>query len=44
MISIHTLRVEGDSMQLQQQHLLQISIHTLRVEGDINLLLSIFFT
>ena len=33
-ISIHTLRVEGDSDTPLDTELLIISIHTLRVEGD----------
>ncbi len=33
-ISIHTLRVEGDSGVLLRERNTQISIHTLRVEGD----------
>ena len=33
-ISIHTLRVEGDSLLLFGYVLCVISIHTLRVEGD----------
>ena len=36
-ISIHTLRVEGDFFCNHSQYqLLSISIHTLRVEGDCN--------
>ena len=37
-ISIHTLRVEGDSAQIGQTLALFISIHTLRVEGDKSLM------
>ena len=33
-ISIHTLRVEGDSSKRRVANKLNISIHTLRVEGD----------
>ena len=33
-ISIHTFRVEGDSVQQPDFQLLSISIHTFRVEGD----------
>ena len=33
-ISIHSLRVEGDTVPLQQHKLFCISIHSLRVEGD----------
>ena len=33
-ISIHTLRVEGDRVLPVYTHTLLISIHTLRVEGD----------
>ena len=33
-ISIHALRVEGDSSQLHLPVRKQISIHALRVEGD----------
>ena len=34
-ISIHTLRMEGDHAQLCRLHgCRQISIHTLRMEGD----------
>ena len=34
MISIHTLRVEGDNEYRENKRLIEISIHTLRVEGD----------
>ena len=35
-ISIHTLRVEGDNKDLYDRGtVVKISIHTLRVEGDI---------
>ena len=34
LISIHTLRVEGDIFRLFVPSKLRISIHTLRVEGD----------
>ncbi len=33
-ISIHTLRVEGDRRARVLPHIVLISIHTLRVEGD----------
>ena len=34
-ISIHTLRVEGDRLRAHEKNLChRISIHTLRVEGD----------
>ena len=33
-ISIHTLRVEGDHIQIAARCIILISIHTLRVEGD----------
>ncbi len=33
-ISIHTLRVEGDVVVKRAVHAAWISIHTLRVEGD----------
>ena len=33
-ISIHALRVEGDSFIFAKGALLSISIHALRVEGD----------
>ena len=35
LISIHALRVEGDSTRMPARKLRQISIHALRVEGDI---------
>ena len=35
-ISIHTLRVEGDSKGQLQQDNSYISIHTLRMEGDLS--------
>ena len=34
MISIHTLRVEGDAATCIKHDAMAISIHTLRVEGD----------
>ena len=34
LISIHTLRVEGDNMAPKRTKTTGISIHTLRVEGD----------
>ena len=34
MISIHTLRVEGDERLAAGEKYVKISIHTLRVEGD----------
>ena len=33
-ISIHALRVEGDSFRRKVGHRVHISIHALRVEGD----------
>ena len=33
-ISIHALRVEGDSLQKKERLITDISIHALRVEGD----------
>ena len=34
-ISIHTLRVEGDDIEMEEaRQYIEISIHTLRVEGD----------
>ena len=33
-ISIHTLRMEGDSSTLRASQGVYISIHTLRMEGD----------
>ena len=33
-ISIHTLRVEGDTVNKLRRIAIKISIHTLRVEGD----------
>ena len=35
-ISIHTLRVEGDWIGLENAKEIIISIHTLRVEGDVS--------
>ena len=35
LISIHTLRVEGDDAKVElHREICEISIHTLRVEGD----------
>ena len=34
LISIHTLRVEGDPLGIGYTYNKEISIHTLRVEGD----------
>ena len=34
MISIHSLRVEGDKAEQHEYMLTGISIHSLRVEGD----------
>ena len=34
MISIHSLRVEGDTIDGREWHGKSISIHSLRVEGD----------
>ena len=33
-ISIHSLRMEGDNIEYQHQHVNIISIHSLRMEGD----------
>ena len=33
-ISIHSLRVEGDTVVLKNDENIKISIHSLRVEGD----------
>ena len=33
-ISIHTLRMEGDMIDILEQQAAAISIHTLRMEGD----------
>ena len=38
MISIHTLRVEGDQTEEYKDMPLLISIHTLRVEGDLDVI------
>ena len=35
MISIHTLRMEGDTLGFFPSSLRRISIHTLRMEGDV---------
>ena len=37
-ISIHTLRVEGDQTEEYKDMPLLISIHTLRVEGDLDVI------
>ncbi len=34
MISIHSLRVEGDRIGVKMPLVVDISIHSLRVEGD----------
>ena len=36
MISIHTLRMEGDALRFEHYLNALISIHTLRMEGDDN--------
>ena len=40
-ISIHTLRVEGDLLQVFYNLFRTISIHTLRVEGDASVIASV---